>query len=72
MSSPQDRLALVTGAARGIGAGIAAKLAANGHPVVLADVIDEVEATAAGLRAQGHEARAIRRCGPGAGAESSC
>jgi 3-oxoacyl-[acyl-carrier protein] reductase len=28
--------------------------------VVLADVIDEVEATAAALRAEGHEARAIR------------
>ncbi|MEN0075309.1 MAG: SDR family NAD(P)-dependent oxidoreductase [Paracraurococcus sp.] len=64
MSAPetpvQDRLALVTGAARGIGAGIAAKLAALGHPVVLADVIPEVEATAAGLRERGHRARAIR------------
>jgi 3-oxoacyl-[acyl-carrier protein] reductase len=60
MTSPQNRVALITGAARGIGAGIAAKLAANGHPVVLADVIDEVEATAAALRAEGHEARAIR------------
>ncbi|MCB4820955.1 SDR family oxidoreductase [Roseicella aerolata] len=60
MISPQDRVALVTGAARGIGAGIAARLAAVGHPVVLADVIDEVEATAAALRADGHQARAIR------------
>jgi 3-oxoacyl-[acyl-carrier protein] reductase len=64
MSAPetpvQDRLALVTGAARGIGAGIAAKLAALGHPVVLADVIPEVEATAAGLRERGHRVRAIR------------
>ena len=60
MTSPQDRVALITGAARGIGAGIAAKLAAIGHPVVLADVIDEVEATAAALRAEGHDARAIR------------
>lgn len=60
MTTLQDRVALVTGAARGIGAGIAAKLAEAGHPVVLADVIDEVEATAAVLRARGHEARAIR------------
>jgi 3-oxoacyl-[acyl-carrier protein] reductase len=55
-----DRVALVTGAARGIGAAVAAKLAANGHPVVLADVIPEVEATAARLGEGGGEARAIR------------
>ncbi len=57
--SNTDRVALVTGASRGIGAGIVRKLARNGHPVVLADVSPEVEATAAALRAEGHAARAI-------------
>ncbi|WP_135466391.1 SDR family oxidoreductase [Crenalkalicoccus roseus] len=60
MSGAADRVALVTGAARGIGAAVAAKLAALGHPVALADAIEEVEATAARLRGAGGEARAIR------------
>jgi 3-oxoacyl-[acyl-carrier protein] reductase len=58
--SARERVALVTGAARGIGGAIAASLAAAGHPVVLADVLDEVEGTAASLREAGREARAIR------------
>jgi 3-oxoacyl-[acyl-carrier protein] reductase len=56
----KTRVALVTGAARGLGAGIARELALAGHPVVLADVLDQVEATAEALRKEGHEARAIR------------
>ncbi len=59
MNPNRDRVALVTGAARGIGEGIARRLAEAGHPVVLADVIEEVETTAASLRAAGHQARAI-------------
>lgn len=56
----KNRVALVTGAARGLGAGIARELALAGHPVVLADVLDQVEATAEALRKEGFEARAIR------------
>ncbi|MBR0671607.1 SDR family NAD(P)-dependent oxidoreductase [Neoroseomonas soli] len=58
--SNADRVALVTGAARGLGAAIARRLAAAGHPVVLADVLDSVDATAAEITAAGHQARAIR------------
>jgi 3-oxoacyl-[acyl-carrier protein] reductase len=54
-----EKVALVTGAARGIGAGIARKLASLGHPVVVADVLEEREATAEAIRAAGGEARAI-------------
>ncbi|MBW6400182.1 SDR family oxidoreductase [Roseomonas sp. HJA6] len=58
--SNADRVALVTGAARGLGAAIARRLAAAGHPVVLADVLDRVDDTAASIVADGHQARAIR------------
>ncbi len=57
--SNEGKVALVTGGARGIGAAIAAKLAALGHPVVVADVLEEREATAEAIRAAGGEARAI-------------
>lgn len=47
------RVALVTGAARGIGAAIARALAENGAAVALVDLLPDVEAAAATLRAEG-------------------
>ena len=56
MSAPRP-VALVTGAASGIGKAIVETYAARGVAVVLADVQDEAgEALAASLRATGHEA----------------
>ncbi len=52
--------ALVTGAASGIGRGVAARLAADGARVVLADLDDAgAEAAAAELRAVGHAALGV-------------
>jgi NAD(P)-dependent dehydrogenase (short-subunit alcohol dehydrogenase family) len=54
------RTALVTGAARGIGAATAARLAEAGATVVIADVLeDQGAAVAAGLRARGLSARFV-------------
>lgn len=47
------KVALVTGAARGIGAATAKTFADNGAKVVLADVLPEVEGTAAGIGGDG-------------------
>lgn len=51
----QGRVALVTGASYGLGRAIAEELLARGARVMLTDVIDRIEATAAELRSQGHE-----------------
>jgi NAD(P)-dependent dehydrogenase (short-subunit alcohol dehydrogenase family) len=59
-TSAEGRAALVTGGARGIGAGIAAALAADGHAVIVADVdLEAAEAQAATLRAGGASASAV-------------
>jgi NAD(P)-dependent dehydrogenase (short-subunit alcohol dehydrogenase family) len=52
-----DRVAIVTGAAGGIGLATARQLAVEGARVMLADRSPHGEQVAAELRAQGHEAR---------------
>ncbi|MEJ7686985.1 MAG: SDR family NAD(P)-dependent oxidoreductase, partial [Variovorax sp.] len=54
------RVALITGAARGLGLAIASELGRAGHPVVLLDSTEGVAHSAARLRAAGADARALR------------
>jgi len=56
MSRLEGRVALVTGAAQGIGAGISRVLAENGANVVLTDISDTVKKTAEEIRKAGREA----------------
>lgn len=58
-SSPKPKIALITGAARGIGATMAAHLAREGHHVVLVDALEAVLETAKGLTAEGGKAKGI-------------
>jgi 3-oxoacyl-[acyl-carrier protein] reductase len=61
MESLHGRVAIVTGAARGIGLGIASVLRAEGADVVLADInADAVQAAAAGLTGDGGQALGVQ------------
>lgn len=64
MGSPrnEERVAVVTGGSRGIGRQVAARLAAAGHPVVIAYAsnTDEADAAVAGIEADGGRALAVR------------
>ena len=61
VTTPESRVALITGGAKGIGAEVAARLAASGHTVLVADLDSEAAtATARELQATGCSARAIQ------------
>jgi 3-oxoacyl-[acyl-carrier protein] reductase len=61
MKDLSGRVAVVTGAANGVGLGIAEVLAAEGARVVVADLdADAGERAAAGLRESGHDALALQ------------
>ena len=60
MGKLDGRVAIVTGAARGLGAASAAALCAEGAAVMLTDVLDQVDGTAAALTAKGYKAAALR------------
>lgn len=57
--STARRVALVTGAGRGLGAAIARALAESGASVALCDIDPEVQAVAAALLGAGHEVMAV-------------
>lgn len=58
MGKLDGKVAIVTGAARGLGEACAAALAAEGAAVMLTDVLAQVDETAAALRSKGFQAEA--------------
>jgi 2-hydroxycyclohexanecarboxyl-CoA dehydrogenase len=61
MGRLDGKVAIVTGAAQGIGRSIARRLATEGAKVAIADVrLDLAETTAAEIRSEGHNALAVR------------
>ena len=59
MGRLDGKVALISGAARGIGAGIARKFCEEGAKVLLTDKLDQVNETAAILHQAGHDAKAM-------------
>lgn len=60
MGKLDGNVAIVTGAARGIGKAIAARLAKDGADVVLCDVLDEVEKTAEEIESLGRRTLGVQ------------
>ncbi len=60
MSRLEDRVALVTGAAQGIGAGVSRVLAEHGATVILTDISDAVKETAKEIADRGDKAESFR------------
>jgi len=56
----ENKVAIITGGARGIGKAIARKLSQEGAAIVLCDLLDEVTATAEELRSEGAEALPLK------------
>ena len=60
MTKLSDKVAIVTGAQRGIGAGIARALARHGAQVILTDISDAVTKTAEDIAKAGQQASALK------------